>query len=115
MIGGAKKPSLLIESRKANESSTSTPFVFIGTKRRSIFRSPSRQFETPVERLSERPKLLATSPNVNERSESCEKAKNVIECWRMHSILKCSSVPESLREETRNYATSRGISWSLRK
>ena len=98
------------ESSKANESNTSTPFACVRTRHRSIFRSQFRLFGTPAERLSERRKLLGTSPNVNKWSERCAKAKNVIEHWRMHSTPKCSCVLRNLREETRNCVTFRGDS-----
>ena len=66
-----KKQSSSNESRKASESNTSTPFVWVKTRHRSIFRSPFRPSGTPAERLSERRKLLGTSHNVNELSENC--------------------------------------------
>src|SRR5580700_10975939 len=105
-----RKRSSSNESRKANESNTSTPFVCVRTRHRSIFRSQFRLAGTPAERLSERRKLPGTSPNVNEWSGSCVKAKNVLEHWQVHSTPKCSSVLRNLREETRNCASFRGNS-----
>src|SRR5580692_7001361 len=102
-----RKRSSSNESRKANESNTSTPFVCVRTRHRSIFRSQFRLSGTPAERLSERRKLLGTSPTVNEWSERCARAKTVIEHWRMHSTPKCSSGLRNLREETRNCMTLR--------
>ena len=55
------------------------------TRQRSILPSPFHLFVTPAGRLSERRKLPVTSPNVDELSESCARAKTVIEHWRMHS------------------------------
>src|SRR6185503_17429206 len=94
-IGGTKNRASSNASKRANESNTSTRFVYVRTRRRSISRSQFRLFGTVAERLSERRKLLGTSANVNEWSESCLKAKNDIERWRMHSTPKCSSAPRN--------------------
>ena len=102
------------DSRKANESNLWIRFAFVRTRHCSIYRSLCLLSVRPAGKLSERRQLPATSRNVNELSESCVKAKNVIEHWRMHSTLKCSFVPGNLREETQNYVSFRGGSWSLR-
>src|SRR5580700_10694214 len=107
-----RKRSSSNESRKANESNTSTPFVCVKTRLCSISRSQFHLSGTPAERLSEHRKLLGTSPSVNELSESCVRAKNVIEHWRMHLTLKFSSAPATFRGATRNCVSFRGGSWS---
>src|SRR5579871_4327263 len=107
-----KKRSLSNESSKATQSNISTPFAYGKTRHRSTFRSQFRLFGTAAGRLSERRKLLETSRNVNELSESWVKAKNVIECWRALDTQVQFRIREL--EITRSCVIFRGVSWSLR-
>ncbi len=100
-----EETTIIERIKKANESNTSTPFIFVRTRHCSIFRSQFRLFGTPAERLSERRKLLETSPSVNKLSEHCVTAKNAIGHSRMPSIPKCSFGLKNCSGETQRFST----------
>ncbi|MGA7274862.1 MAG: PAS domain S-box protein [Candidatus Udaeobacter sp.] len=114
--------SLIIPANRRNEETVIIEHIKKGERIEHFDTVRMRKDETPLdisltispvrdaiiaERLSERQKLLGTSPSVNELSESCARAKTVIEHWRIHSKPKCSCVLRNLREETPNYVNLR--------